>query len=753
MPNIVPIPPQPAVVVSRPPLPAFPAPEAPADLRRYWFTMLRRKWQVLTVVLLVIIPAAAYNFLTTPYYASTVRIQIDPESAKVLPYKGLDETESPVTNFDLYFRTQVEILKGDKLGDRIASRLGMVRASDTERSTTSFFKSLLMAVMSRFERRPSGPPRETLLGNIEVNPIRNTRLIELSYESQDPSFSAKVVNTAAEEFIKLHFSDKYQTTEKAVDFLNSQLSILRAKVEQAEGALIRYARENGILNLSDKDKDVIRQRLERLNDQMTQVEGKYMARSAQYDAIRGASPSDLPSSLRTPFMDEIEKRLAEADQKLASLRSQFDENWPEVVQLRKEVSRVEQQLADERKATYSRALQQAEVEYKAARGEYQMLSAALKAQEDATNRLNEASVQYNNLKRDVDSNEQLYQALLQRLKETGVSAGLEFGNVHVVEPGTAARAPSRPQKARNLALALMMGLMMGFGLAFFLEYLDRSLKTPEELEEFTGLPALSSIPKLAELGAGAASGPTAKLLPPVLSLDLARRPAVAYAGSNGHAFREACLHLRSSLLLSSPDSPPQVILVTSSIPMEGKTTIAAHLGSVLARPNAPAVLVDLDMRRQELSRRFGINGNGSGMSVFLSGNSPVISDVVETTVNNLLLIPAGPNPPNPADLIGSERMKLALEQLRKRFRFVVIDTPPVLTVADALELASRVDGIALVVRAGSTPREMVKRSIAEIRRAGGKILGMVFNDVDLKSPDYAYYHRYYNYDHYEVRTE
>jgi polysaccharide biosynthesis transport protein len=735
--------------MSRPP---YMRPAEPADLRRLWFAILRRKWQVITIVLLTVLPTVLYNFVATPYYTSSAMIQIDPESAKVLPYRSVDET---YYDFDLYFKTQVEILKGDKLSDRVASSLGQSPVAPRNAASKAIFweriNKYFEAAKRRFLRSSPATAKPEYGGGIDVRPISNTRLVELSYSSPDPAFSAKAVNAAAEEFIKLHFSEKEETTERAVEYLNAQLNILRVKVESAEESLIKYARENGILNLSDKEQDVIRQRLDKLNDQMTQVEARFIARSANYNAIKAASPIDLPSSLRasSSIIGNLEGRVADLEQKIANLTSQFDESWPDVIQARKELARVQQQLTKEREAIYSRALQQASMEYESARQEFQMLSKALQDQKDATNRLNQASVQYNNLKRDVDTNQQLYQALLQRLKETGVTTGLQFGNVHVVQPAKPAEAPSSPRTAVNLTLALMLGLMLGLGLAFFNEYLDRSVKTVEDLEEFTGLPALASLPLDAKIQQGLKPAQDRKALPPVMSLDLKSRPGSSYVTSQSQAFREACLHLRTSILLANPDRAPQVILMTSAIPLEGKTTVAAQLANVLARADAHTILLDLDMRRPELSRRFGVNGNHEGMSVFLSGNSPVVSDLIQTENPYLLLAPAGPKPPNPADLIGSERMKLALEQLRKQFRFIVIDTPPILTVADAMALAPLVDGVVLVVRSGQTPREIVSRAIAEMRRGGGRILGMVFNGVDFKSPDHYYSQKYYGYSHYE----
>jgi polysaccharide biosynthesis transport protein len=739
-------------------------PARPVEVRRLWFVLLRRKWQILAIVLLTVLPTAIYNFYATPYYSSSARIQIDPEPVKALSYQSGDADSKPdYQNFDLYFQTQAEILKGDRLSERVASRLGFLLAASKDARPAVEKLSLGQRIGKTFQTamrgffRYSVPESKVIYeGGISVSPIKNTRLIELSYSSADPVIAAVVVNVAAEEFIKLHASERDEISERAAKSLNAQLNIFRVKVEKSEQALIKYARENGILSLTDKDQDVIRQRLEKLNDKMTQVEAQFIAKSANYDAIKTASPSDLPSGLRTnnTIISDLEKRFAEIEQRIAILTSQYDENWPDVLQARKELARVQLQLVKEEEATYSRALHQAKMEQEAARQEYQMLSTILLDQKDATHRLNQASVQYNNLKRNVDMNQQLYQALLQRLKETGLSTGVQFDNINIVQKAKPAITPSSPRTMLNLAVALILGLILSLGLAFIAEYTDQSLKTVQDLEDFTGLPSLASLPMDARTRQELDFAREPKRLIPVVPLDPRPTHAVvsnsaSYIGSQSQAFREACIQLRTSILLANPDRVPQVILVTSAIPLEGKTTVAAQLANVLARADAHTILLDLDMRRPELSRRFGANGDHHGMSVFLSGNSPGVTDFVQTENPYLVLVPAGPKPPNPADLIGSERMKLALDQLREWFRFILIDTPPILTVADAMALAPLVDGVVLVVGAGKTPREIVSRAIAEMRRSGGRILGLVFNGVNCKFPDQSCSQKYYGYGHYD----
>lgn len=731
-------------------------PSKQAQSRRLGFAILRRKRQILAIALLAVLPTALWNFYVTPCYTSSARIQIDPEPVKAPLYPSAEGNfRTDYYDFDSYFKTQLEILKSDRLSDLAASRLEAgpeVEKSVLEQRIRQYCKT----AKRRLFGGAGTDPAKAFADGLVIDPVEKTRLVEIRYSSADPVFAAAAANAAAEEFIRLHRIEKEEAAEKTVRSLNDQLDALRIKVEQSEAGLIEYASQNGILDLVNEDQGTIRQKLEKLNEAIVQAEARFIARSANFDALKTASPADLPSSLRAgnAVIGELERRHAEVEQRISILTSQFDENWPELVQARKELSRIELQLVEEREAAYSRALHQAKMEFEAASRERRMLSKSLQGLQDAAGRLNQASVQYNKLKRDVDTNQQLHQALLQRLKEAGDSSGVGPGNIRMVQQAKPATVPSSPRTLANLTASLMLGFVLGLGWAFFSEHMDRSLKTVKDLEDYTGLPSLASLPLDDQIRRRIEPARERKLLAPVCSLDLhaprsaAASSASSSARSQNQAFREACLQLRTSILLANPDRAPQTILMTSAIPLEGKTTVAAQLAGVLARADAHTILLDLDMRRPELSKRFGADGGHGGMSVFLSGNSPVVSDLVETDNPYLVLAPAGPRPPNPADLIGSERMKIAMNQLRKYFRFIVIDTPPILTVADALALAPLVDGVVLVVRAEQTPREIVSRAIAEMRRSGGRILGLVFNGVDSGSPDHYYAQKYYGYSNY-----
>jgi polysaccharide biosynthesis transport protein len=691
-------------------------PDQPVDLRWLWAVLKKHKPLLGLAVVCTVLPTAVFTFLVKPLYLSTVTIQIDPESAKVLPYKDVSESVgNALPDFELYMKTQDELLRSSTLASRTINRL-----------------------KQQFVRKGLSDSQTEFSSALQVKRIQGSQMIRVSYVSSEPDFAAAVANTLAEEFIKLHFERKYETTGKAAEFLENQLRILKKKVEKAEGDLIEYARNHQILNTDNKLENVIRQRFGYLTTEVSKAEKDFIAQEAEYEGLMEVSPEEFPESLKSPVIASLETRVFQTEQELRKLLTQFDQKWPAVVQKKDELNLVRAQLNQEKQATVARARKDAELKYNAARGQYRMLNRALKEQELLVNRLNEASIQYNTLKRDRDASEQLYQGLLQRLKETGVSAGLEFGNIHIADPAKPEYVPHRPRKIWNLSLALLLGLSSGIVLAFLREHLDNTLKDPWDVEPL-GVPLLGWIPLIKgpnhgsrRLGTGQAS--LATLFPE------RRSPILGSILSTAEwRTRESYRALCARILLSKAEHAPRTILITSALPREGKTTTSAFLGTTLADTGAHTLLIDADFRNPTLSRLFGIS-TPEGLSVFLAGGK---LDVRQTSTANLFVLPSGPTPPNPVALFSAERFSETLEALTKRFRFILIDSPPLLSLADASLLASKVDGVILVVQAGKTPRDILRKASVQLHRAGAYILGAAVNQVDLQSAEYSHYRKYY----------
>jgi polysaccharide biosynthesis transport protein len=726
------------------------ADEDSLDLRRYYQVLLKRKWLILAVMGVVLGLVALQSFTTTPLYRSTVRVQVNPESSTVLPYRDLYESSERYVTSDVHLQTQLEVLRSRALARRVAQRLdltndprfnlpiseGMVTAqlAGIKKLASGFLKSDAPATGSvDVEEETPGSPQispaviNKLRSRLEVSQVPNSRLVEISWTAADPGLVSAVVDTFAEEFIEQNLQTRYEAATRASEFLTKQLAEIKIKVEKSEEDLIRYAQSKNILNIENRG-SMVHQTLEDLNRQMTQVQGELIARTAQYQAVKDATVETFPQSLRTPSIQLLEERQFGLQQNLASLTAQFGNEWPAVIQVKQQIEEVKQQLAQEKSETIRRS----KSEYQVALQHRQMLQAALERQKGQANRLNEDSIQYNILQREVDTNQQLYEGLLQRLKEAGVAAGMRTSNIHIVDNAERPTVPYAPQRGADLALGLGVGLLLAVGLAFLMEYADNTLKTPDDLENVVGLPSLGAIPTMNSLPRG-----TSRLL--ATGSDKTSAPAVSHA-----RFRvwEAYRSVRTSILLSHSGKPPQSILVTSAIPGEGKTTTVANLGIVLAQTGARTLLVDLDMRKPALAAMFGHQGS-PGMSGYLTGNGDLSSHIRPTSYPNLFVLPAGVRPPNPAELIGSERMQQGLKLLTDYFKYIVIDSPPILSVTDALLAAREVDGVIMVVRGNATPKDAVRRASTHVLNVGGSILGAMINNVDMDAPEYIHFYRHY----------
>ena len=740
--------------------PVYPYEDDGIDLRNYYRVLIKRKWLILAVLVSITVVVALQTFGATPIYRSTAKVRIDPEASNVLPYKDMMEAPESYLVTETYLQTQYKIFGSRALARRVIETLHLAddpifNTAPIEgvlTQTISSVRSFVSTVSSPGSESDLGEPVEAIrridrfVDSLDVSPVRGSRIVEVSYRSHVPEFAPRVVNALVEEFIEMNFESKYDATVRATDFLQKELEELKIEVERSEEELTRYARRHGILNIDERE-NVVVQKLADLNQEMTRVQTDLIAKTAHYSIVEAATVENFPQSLKNQTIIGLEKRLFQLEQDLASLSTRFGPEWPEIKKTREEASKVEKQLLQEKEST----IREARIQYEVAREHHQMLAEAFEQQKQLANQLNEDSIQYNILAREVESNKQLYEGLLQRLKEAGVSAGLKSSNIQVVDRGEVPYEIYRPRRALNLALGLVIGLMLGVGMAFVIEYLDNTLKTPDQVEAFLAIPSLGVIPRIAKNTETAVNEELLSGASEVTELtELAETEKIAQKEADQDSLYflgnrriwEAYRSLRTSLILSVSGGQPNSILVTSSFTGEGKTTTATNVSIVFAHTGARTLLVDLDMRKPMLARLFGINGNG-GMSTFLSGNSDLASNISQTSVPNLYVLPAGPAPPNPVELMGSERMVEALKILHRHFKYIVIDSPPILSVADPLVISAKVDGVVLVIRGGKTPRDAVRKAGDHVRNVGGKILGALINDVDIEGSEYSYYYRHY----------
>jgi succinoglycan biosynthesis transport protein ExoP len=468
---------------------------------------------------------------------------------------------------------------------------------------------------------------------------------------------------------------------------------------------------------------------------LTQEEALYrMASSGNVDA--------LPAAQNNPVIQGLIKRKSDLSDQYADALNQYGPNFPKVQRLASQQEEVDKDLQKARQ----NMVDTIQEEYNTAQSRVRLLGGTLDKQKQDANDQAEKLVQYHILVHDAESNKQLYDGLLQKLKEAGITAGLRSSNIRIVDPALIPTAPSRPQKGRNIMLALLVGLVGGIGLAIFREYLDNTVKSPDDIESLTGLPSLAVVPSVPEMNG--MQGRLARLSgdTPIPAGTNPRVELLSYMQPKSQ-ISEAFRALRTSLLLSQADHPPQVILVTSALPREGKTTAAVNLAVTLAQLGDRTLILDSDLRKPGIRRALNLTvGKDAGLSSYLAGVCG-LDDVMtpHPTISNLTALTTGPVPPSPADLLSSHRMREAITDLRRRFKFIVIDSPPIMAATDAVILSALTDGVLLVVRSGSTPKEAFTRSRDLLAAVKCRLLGVVLNAVDSKAPDYYYSYRYYPY--------
>jgi polysaccharide biosynthesis transport protein len=760
-----------SAVVCEPPrvLARLPEPEPESNSHPFdsWTILTNRRWIILATLVAVVAFTAIDTWNQTPIYRANLKLQIDTEQANILPFKDYATSDFGYIPTEEYLKTQFEALSSRTLATRVINSLKLdkdPRFSGPRAPTSPIAKAMAWGQQKVFafhpvqrEARASvaaapadeqrfSPHAAAFVSNVTVTPVKDSRVVTVSYDSPDPALAAEVLNALASEYIQMNFETKYDATITASKFLAKQLVDLKAQVEKSEAEMVKFAQEHNIYTLGEKE-NVIMQTLADLNAALTQAKAERIEKETTWRIVHSGQ---FPDSLRGDDIRKLEANVGQLQQQHARLRAFYKPGWPELKQTAGELTEAERQLA----AAKAAALGNVETAYSAAQQREKLLAEALEAQKSRANELNKDSIQYSILKREVDSSKQIYDGMLQRMKEAGISAGLKSNNIHVVDPAEAPQGPYLPNTTANLIKALAGGLVLGIGLGFFVEqvsaYRDRSLKTPDDVDRFIRLPFLGLIPAVnTNLRAhGWRLLSRAKPAPGSDPGGVAIGEPVALVTQNSpkSIISEAYRDLRTSVLLSSSaDRGPKVILVTSSVKGEGKTTTSVNLAITLAQADVKVLLMDCDMRNPSIHRILHVP-NTNGISSYLAGTSTdsiPLTDIQISKIPNMFVYTAGRTPPNPSELIGSVRMKECLVALASYFDYIVVDSPPVLAVTDARILATMVDGVLLVIKGGATTKEAVGRSKRLLRDVNSRILGTLLNNVNFRARGSYYYSKYY----------
>ena len=710
-------------------------------LREYTRILLKRKWVVISSILLVVGVVAISTLRSTPIYDAVGSIAINKTDSAVLNLKdgsGAGSDYYDPTDLD----TEVRILKSDLLALQVIRQLGLDKTPTLSgkgepaarlQSTTDLLQ-------------PDSPRTSAILaafkGSLQVSLVPNTRIIEIHYRSPDRTLAARAVNALATTYVEQNFKTRFESTMQASEWLSKQLVDLQMKVETSQEKLVKYQKDHEILGMDEKQ-NITTAKLDELNREFTEAESVRMDKESIYRLVQAGDSDSITAAAQVQntakgsaasslLLEKLREQEADLKIQLAVLSVQFGPAYPKLAQIRGQLQEVEAQMQVETKKITARL-----------RGDYQvslqrenMLRAALEKQKQEANKLNESAIEYSLLKRDVETNRALYEGLLEKLKEAGVTAGLRSNNFRIVDTARLPTVPSEPNLPRNVAFALALGVTTGVGLAFLLEGMDNTVRTPEQAQAISALPSLGMIP----LGSRSSTEFPSRQR---LSLAASKEAVELVTQSRPKSqMAESYRSLRTSLLLTSVGRPPKVILVTSALPQEGKTTTSINLAIVLAQKGTRVLLIDSDLRRPSIHKTLGM-GPRSGLSNVLTGNIELEQAIIRSTIlPNLFLLPAGTPPPNPAELLVSSKTKDVLAQLGKEYDHIVIDTPPTLSVTDAVVISTVADRVVLVIRSGQTTKQALRRARDLLLQVNARVCGVLMNAVDLNSPDYYYYYEY-----------
>jgi succinoglycan biosynthesis transport protein ExoP len=691
-----------------------------AEVRRWLLVLLRRAWVIAAVTAIVFAAGAIRTLRETKLYTAVVSMVIELQAPKVLGDQVQDIADGQGSFWQTkdFFETQFLYLKSKAVALRVVNKLGLDRDADF------LGLSKIADPAERAKAMKSSDATVVLRGELRVEPVRDSHVVKVLIDDPDPKRAALLANTVADEYIAFNLDEKLGMSRAASEWLHDKVEEMQKTLADSEGRLYTYKRENDILTVSIEDsQSIIARRLSAVSDALTEVRKKRAELEAKVRQVKLARDmnalSALPEVVNSPVVQAQRTNMLALSQELADARTRYGEDHPKIQALRERLAEAQSIVAGEE----SRLARSSELELAQALETEKNFEKLLDGTKREAFEINRKEVDYNRLRREQENNSKIVEMVLRRWKDVDLSAALRTNNVHLLDAAEIPGAPSSP----NLKLALLISLLLGLGLgiiaAIGLEQFDDAIETSEDVERATRASFLGIIPEVRE-----PSGPG-----PV-ELHVHRRP---------HSSVAECLRtVRTNLLFLSTDRSLQKLMVTSSGPQEGKTTVVVDLGIAFAQHGQKTLLVDTDMRRPRLHKVFGL-GSELGLSSVLLDEKKLGEAIRQTEVPNLWVLPCGPIPPNPAELLHTERFQKIAQELARRFDRVLFDSPPVAAVTDAQILSSTVDGVVLIGKAGKTSKEALGRARRSLADVNARVVGAILNGVDLSRRRAGYYYDYY----------
>jgi len=751
--------------------------EGAINLEQYWHAIRRRLDLVLGIGFAAILLTTVHEFMQTPLYTAEATVILKQGTPQLLQNKdsqtdiSVDDSDDELDNFK---KTQYEILKSRSLAatvvqdqnlehnpDFIGRKAppGLLATVASQIKSWLGLKSKAVAVTpsdrddSLQTLHASAGAVSAYLGGLRITPVPDTDLVKVGYVSPNPGLAAELANAHAHAYIRQGISLHSQANEEAGRFLKERLADLKEKLEKSEVALNNYRRDKGIIpgliSLDGKE-TVVLGRLSDLSKDLTEAEVARISQESQMQLIRAGRFEALPQVVADTGASALKAQLNELDAQYASMSKQFKDDYPPMAQLRAK----RDQIASQYKAEVMLSVGTIQSTYDAAVDKEKKLQDEMDKERARALNLNDATVEYAILQREVDTNRELYESVLERMKGVVLAAEAQASNIVILDPAEVPGAPSSPQKLSAVIRSASLAIGFAIGLVLLLDFMDNSLTTPDAVERYLHLPNIGVIPSFSstngstygsqrlangtgKIGNGAARIPDASSKrSPTYGRELIG--AMSPYSLIGEAYRT----LRTALMLSRAGSPPKLILFTSAHVAEGKTVTATNSAVMFAHTGARVCLVDADLRRPRCHRVLAMD-NVIGLTEVLAGARNLQEVIHQTRVEGLDLLAAGMEPPNPTELVGSDKMREVLAMLTSMYDLVVVDSPPVLPVSDSQLLATMVDGVVVVINSRKTSKQQVRAACTKLEFARAKIFGVVLNQVDVRHPDYKYYSHYY----------